>query len=298
MEILLLGRTGQLGWELRRCLAPLGRIHAPGPHEVDLEDLDGLRARLRARPFDVLVNAAAYTAVDDAEREPERAFRVNAHAVEVLAREAQRRGALLVHFSTDYVFDGTKGAPYTEDDEPRPRNVYGRSKLAGEEAIAAVAPPHLVFRTSWLYAARGKNFLRAILARARAGQPLRVVADQVGAPTWARHVAAATAQILAQTLRPGRRTWEVPSGVYHLSARGEVSWFDFARAILERLPPESRVPLEPTTTEAWGAPADRPRYSALDGGRVERVFGLRLPAWAEGLDAVAEELELGAGNSA
>lgn len=298
MDLVLFGATGQLGWELRRCLAPLGRVRALTRQDADLEQPDVLRERLRALPFTVLVNAAAYTQVDEAERESERAFRINADAVEVMAREARRRGALLVHFSTDYVFDGRKGAPYTEDDEPRPCNTYGRSKWAGEQAIAAIAPPHLVLRTSWLYAARGRNFVRTVLARAREGQALRVVADQVGAPTCARHVAAVTAQILAQVLRPGRRTWEVPSGVYHVSARGEVSWYDFARAILQRLPPSERVPLTPTTTEAWGAPADRPRYSVLDGGRLERVFGLRLPPWEEGLEAVLEELGLGAGTSA
>ena len=293
---LLTGATGQLGWELRRTLAPLGPVIAPARDELDLADANGIRTAVRRHRPLVIVNAGAYTAVDRAEAEPELAHSINATAPGLLAEEAARLGALLVHFSTDYVFDGSAERPYREADRPNPLNVYGRSKLAGERAIEEVGGKHLIFRTSWIYGMRGSNFLRSMLRLAREREEMRVVDDQIGAPTWSRMIAGATALVLAQV---AGAEWELPPagrGVYHLTAGGETSWYDFARAILERDPAreEQRCrTVRPIPTSEYPTPAARPRFSVLDNQRIAKRFGIRLPHWRTQLELAMPYAESG-----
>lgn len=299
-RILLAGGTGQVGWELRRALAPLGEVVAPPRAGLDLFSADSLRAAVRDLAPRLVVNAAAYTEVDRAESEPARAHAANAVAPAVLAGEAARLGAPLVHFSTDYVFDGAKGSPYVEDDPCAPLGVYGASKREGELAVAGAGGPHLVFRTSWVYGLRGKNFLRTMLRLARERDELRVVDDQRGAPTWSRMVAEATALVVAR-LGDGRGGFApegAPWGTYHLSAGGETTWCGFAREVLALDPrrEEQRCrEVVPIRTEEYPTPARRPRYSVLDGARLQAAFGVRLPGWREALEmAMAEAGEMGA----
>ena len=223
-RILLTGKNGQVGWELQRTLAPLGEVVVLDRRQLDLSDPDQIRERVREISPDLIVNAAAYTAVDRAEAEPEPAMAVNGTAPGLLAEEAKRIGAAIIHYSTDYVFDGAKTTPYTEEDAPNPLNVYGRTKLAGEQAVQAAGVPHLILRTSWVYGMRGKNFLLTILRLAREREELKIVDDQIGAPTWSRTIAEATAQILTSG------AWPVSgaSGIYHLTASGSTSWYGFA----------------------------------------------------------------------
>jgi dTDP-4-dehydrorhamnose reductase len=289
MNILLTGRNGQVGWELARALLPLGHIHACGHAELDLADAAALRRRLDEVRPDAIVNAAAYTAVDRAESEPQRAEAVNAAAPAVLARWAAAHGALLVHYSTDYVFDGTKAAPYVEGDPPNPLGAYGRSKLAGEAAIRAAGCDHLVFRTSWVYAARGANFLRTILRLAAEREELRVVDDQTGAPTWARLIAEASAHALRQGLQE-RRSGTFESGLFHLCAGGETSWHGFARAIVEGRQGLRVKTVTPIATVDYPTPARRPANSRLDTGAFRARFGLALPDWRDCLQLCLEEL--------
>lgn len=285
MKILLLGKTGQIGWELRRVLAPLGNVLAPGREAVDLAAPATLSDAVGASRPDIVVNAAAYTAVDRAESEPQAAFAVNATAPRVLAEECRRSGALLVHYSTDYVFDGQKRTPYTEDDAPAPLNVYGKSKLEGELAIRNSGCRHLILRTSWVYGTRGRNFLLAVAARARDGQSLRVVDDQIGAPTWCRNLAEATAAILGAA-----RSAPAPDGVYHLSAGGSTSWYGFASAALGRLGLDAAI--EPVKSAQYAAAAQRPAYSLLDNSKAARVLGLRLPAWESAVIDCLKEMAI------
>jgi dTDP-4-dehydrorhamnose reductase len=296
VRILVLGGRGQLGWELTRALAPLGDVTAldrepRGGLTADLERLDELRATLRRLEPHVIANAAAYTDVDGAEMDRERAERVNAEAPGVLATEAARLGAWLVHYSTDYVFDGSGVAPWTEDDEPAPLSVYGATKLRGENAVRASQCRHLLFRTQWLYTARGKNFLRKILELAATRDRLRVVADQTGAPTPAELVADVTAHALRLAMaRPEL------SGTYHLAARGETTWHAYAelaidaarRAGLPVLVENSAIEAVPTS--AFASAARRPSNSRLDVGRVERTFGVQLPDWRVGVARAVAEL--------
>lgn len=282
-RILLTGASGQLGWELHRLLAPLGEVVAPGRAGLDLENEAALRSAVRDSRPAAVVNAAAFTAVDRAEDEEDRAHAVNAVAPGVLAQEAARAGALMVHYSTDYVFDGSAGRPYREDDATAPLGVYGRTKLQGEAAVAAAGGPHLILRTSWLYGTRGHNFLRTMLRLAREREELRVVSDQTGAPTWSRMAAAATAAVLARLREDGRFTLPVAlAGVYHLSAGGETTWHGFARALLAADPARAeqrcaRVVAIPTSE--FPTPARRPAYSVLDNSRLAGAFGVRLPRW-------------------
>jgi len=286
-RILVTGAGGQLGWELVRALGPLGEVVAPPRAELDLARPAQLREVVRRLRPAVVVNAAAYTAVDRAEAEPGAAHAVNAVAPGVLAGEAAALGALMVHFSTEYVFSGEAHRPYLEDDVTSPLNVYGQSKLEGERAVAAVAGAHLVFRTSWVYGVRGQNFLRTMLRLARERDELRVVCDQVGAPTWSRMLAAATAAVLAGVRGPGG--FALPpelAGVYHLSAAGATSWHGFASALLALDPARAgqrcRV-VTPIPSEEYPTPARRPRNSLLACGRVEAAFGVALPHWSEQL---------------
>lgn len=273
MRILLTGRNGQVGWELERSLAPLGEVIATDRATLDLADADAIRRVAREAKPELIVNAAAYTAVDQAESEPELAMRINALAPGVLAEEAKRLGAWLIHYSTDYVFDGAARTPYLESGASHPINVYGRSKLEGERAVAASGARHLILRSSWVYGLRGRNFLLAILQRARSGAALRVVDDQTGAPTWCRQIAEATARIVAG--------WSDVGGVYHLSAGGETTWCGFARAIVALAGIETVV--QPIATAQYPTAAARPRYSVLDCAKLARDFGIALPDWRDGL---------------
>ncbi len=275
LRILLTGSNGQIGRELRTALAPLGNILALDRGGLDLADPDAIRSTVRDCKPDVIVNAAAYTAVDRAESDAATTMAVNGIAPGVLAEEARRLNALLVHYSTDYVFDGTKTTPYTELDTPSPLSVYGRTKLAGEQAIRAVDPAHYILRTSWVYAAVGTNFMNTILRLAREREELRIVDDQAGAPTWARAIAQITADMLVGD-NPDRR------GLYHVTASGAVSWFGFAQAILAESNRLSglRIPrMVPITTAEYPLPAQRPANSRLDTAHLTRVFGIRPAPW-------------------
>lgn len=276
--ILLTGTNGQVGWELERTLAPLGEVLACDRAGLDLADSDRIRAVVREARPEIIVNAAAYTAVDKAEAEPELAMAINGTAPGVLAEEAKRTGALLVHYSTDYVFDGAKDTPCTEDDPPNPCNAYGRSKLAGERAIRAAGCRHLILRTSWVYGLRGHNFLRTMLRLAAERDELRVVADQFGAPTWSRMIAEATALALASP--------DPAEGLFHLACGGETTWFGFTEAILAgtRTQRQREPRLVPISASEYPLPAKRPASSRLDCTRLMRETGLRLPHWQTALD--------------
>lgn len=288
MRILLTGRSGQVGSELQGALAPLGEVSAPGRDDLDLARPDTLRKAVAAARPAVIVNAAAYTAVDAAEKDEARAAAVNAEGPRVLAEEAARCGALLVHYSTDYVFDGAHGAPYREEDPTRPLSAYGRTKLAGEEAIRASGCRHLILRTSWVYAPRGKNFLLTMLRLANERPELRVVADQVGSPTSARAIAEATAGIVRKAMADRGR-----GGTFHLTCAGLVSWHGFASRIVERgaaLGLCRRVPVVPITTSDYPTPATRPAFSGLSNEKLVREFGLRMPPWEDALEACLADL--------
>lgn len=288
--ILLTGKNGQIGWELRRTLAPLGQIVAPGRDEMNLAQPQSIRDAVRRIQPDLIVNAAAYTAVDQAESEPELAIAVNGAAPGILAEEARRLGAALVHYSTDYVFDGTKIGAYDESDPPAPPNIYGKTKLEGEKAIEAAGIPHLIFRTSWVYGNRGKNFLLTMLRLAETRDELRIVDDQSGAPTWSRLIAEATAQVLSQSLGPQAKDGsqiEKRSGTYHLSAAGQTTWFGFAQAIFEGRDHAPR--LIPITTRDYPLPAARPANSVLAHAKIENAFGIALPDWKTGLRLCLED---------
>ena len=282
MKIMLLGKNGQVGWELQRTLAPLGQVIALGRQELNLTDEQAIRRLIRGTSPDLVVNAAAYTAVDKAEEEPELAMAINGTAPGILAEEAAARKALLVHYSTDYIFDGTKGEPYNEEDQPCPINVYGETKLAGEEAIRNKHENHLILRTSWVYGLHGKNFLLTMQKLAREKDELRVVADQFGCPTWSRMIAEATAQLLAR----GRNNRELPRCTYNLCADGHTSWHDFAREIFARLYPSGDVPvrLSAISTSEYKTAAPRPSCSALNCDKIGKEQSIFLPGWQNILD--------------
>lgn len=283
--ILVLGRNGQVGFELQRTLAPLGKVVALDSWQLDLNKSDVIRRVVGEAAPAIIVNAAAYTAVDKAESEPDIAMRVNGEAPGVLAEEAKKLGALLVHYSTDYVFDGGKSGAYVETDDATPTSTYGRSKLAGEQAIQAACRRHLIFRTSWVYGARGANFLLTMRRLMRERPELKIVADQIGAPTWSRMLAEATALILAQQVSPARGADRPePWGVYHMTNGGETSWHGFAEAIQALDGGESKAMLLPIPSSDYPTPAKRPLNSRLDNDKLERVFGVRLPDWRVALE--------------
>lgn len=295
MKILLLGKNGQVGWELQRSLAPLGELVAVGRDEDglcgDLANLDGLAATVRQLAPDVIVNAAAYTAVDRAENEVELCHTVNALAPGVLAAEAASSGALLVHYSTDYVFDGSGQAPWREDAATGPLSVYGKTKLAGEQAIAAAACRHLIFRTSWVYAARGGNFARTMLRLAGERERLSVVDDQIGAPTGADLIADVTAHALRSL-----QYQAAPGGIYHLAAAGQTSWHGYASFVIA-LARETGVPLrvaadaiDAVGSAAFPAPAPRPKNSRLALQKIEQAFELTMPPWQAGVRRMLSEI--------
>jgi dTDP-4-dehydrorhamnose reductase len=280
VKILLTGKNGQVGSELARALAPLGEVVAFDRSGLDLAVPDQIVAAVRSVRPDVLVNAAAYTAVDQAESEPDVAHAINAAAAGVLAEEARRAGALLVHYSTDYVFDGTKDAPYVEEDPPNPLNVYGRSKLAGEQAIRNVGGAYLILRTSWVYAPHGKNFFLTMKRLLREKKELRVVSDQIGAPTLAAVLAWATANLLE---RHGVAALGERTGTYHATASGSTSWHGFATEIARLEGIEARGRVVPISSDEYPTRARRPINSRLSGEKLLRQFGVALPSWETSL---------------
>ena len=298
-RILLIGADGQLGWELRRSAAPLGEVVATVENDsrrrnvagelLNLADHGAIRRVVAGVKPHVILNAAAFTDIDQTEREPAMATAINGVAPGVLAREAARYEALLVHYSTDNVFDGELDRPYRPSDAPRPANTYGRTKLQGEEAIRAIGGPHLILRTSWLYGARGNNFLRAVLDQVDASRPISVVSDQFGAPTWTRWVASATVQILALARVAGSAWMRERFGTYHLTAGGRCSWYEFAAAILERYQARD-FELAPQSTWGFSASAGRPANGVLDCAAIRRAFGIVLDDWRLALDRVMEEV--------
>ena len=276
-KILLIGKNGQVGWELQRTLATLGQVQALAYPEIDLASKDSLNQVLRALPADIIVNAAAYTAVDQAEHDQERALAINATAPALMAEVARNQGALLVHYSTDYVYHGGGNMPFTEDMPGEPLNFYGHSKLLGDQAIQASGCRHLILRTSWVYGLRGRNFLLTMLRLAQEREELKVVDDQVGAPTWSRMIAEATAQAIA---RP-----HPVEGLYHCTSRGETSWHGFTAAILaltrDQRTTEPRLMGIPGS--AYPTPAQRPSNSRLSGAKLGEQAGITLPHWQEAL---------------
>ena len=289
MKILLIGKNGQVGWELRRALAPLAEVVAVDYPEINLTDTPALRALVAATNPSVVVNAAAYTAVDKAETETELCRQINAVAPGVLAEEAKKLGALMVHYSTDYVFDGAKTSPYVETDAPNPLGVYGRSKLEGDRAVKASGADHLIFRLCWVYGARGQNFMLTMQRLAREREKLRVVGDQFGCPTWSRMIAETTALALKQVLAGA--DCSVFNGEYHLAASGQTNWHGFASRIIELMPEAERKcrAMEKITTPEYPTPARRPAYSVLDCGKLRKTFGLRLPDWEASLRQVLDK---------
>jgi dTDP-4-dehydrorhamnose reductase len=295
MKILLLGKNGQVGWELQRSLAPLGELVAPGRNDPDLcgdlSNLEGLARTVQTVRPDVIVNAAAHTAVDRAESEPELAHTLNALAPGVLAQQAAKLGAWLVHYSTDYVFDGSGSRPWAETDTPAPLSVYGRTKLEGERLIQAACPQHLIFRTSWVYAARGGNFAKTMLRLVQERERLTVINDQFGAPTGAELIADITAHALRQCLRQPQ-----DAGLYHLAAGGETSWHGYANQVLAhaRLIDSAikikAIEVAPVATSAFPTAARRPLNSRLDCQKLQTAFGLALPNWAHGVERMMREV--------
>ena len=278
MKLLLLGNTGQLGWELQRAIQPLGEVAAFDYPQVDLADPASIHKVMQEYRPEGILNATAYTAVDKAESEPELAEAINGKGPGVLAEEARKLNAVLIHFSTDYVFDGTKGAPYEETDLPNPINVYGESKLFGEQAIQTVGGDYLIFRTAWVYSLRRESFVTKVLEWARKKELLRVVDDQVSNPTWARMLAEATAQIFAQGVGYLRER----AGLYHLAGGGYATRYAWAQEILKLDPKKQEQTVKqllPALSSEFPTPAQRPFFSALDCQKFEQVFNLRLPPW-------------------
>ena len=295
MKILLLGKNGQLGWELQRSLTPLGEVVALDRHSTDfcgdLGDLEGLARTVQILRPGLIVNAAAHTAVDKAESEPEVARTLNALAPGVLAQEAQRIGALLVHYSTDYVFDGSGNRRWLETDAPAPLSVYGRTKLEGEQLIARHCQRHLIFRTSWVYAARGGNFAKTMLRLAQERERLSVIDDQWGAPTGAELLADVTAHAVRQMLQRPQ-----DAGLYHLAAQGEITWNGYAKHVFAqavRTQPAIKIvakEVAAVATSAFPTPARRPHNSRLNTGKLQATFGLSLPPWQQGVDRMLAEI--------
>lgn len=292
-RILIVGGAGQVGVELQRSFAGFGRIRAVDRETFDMADDEQTRALVREDAPQVILNAAAYTAVDRSETEPELARAINAEAPRVLAEEAKRLDALLVHYSTDYVFDGSSRKPWVETDEPGPLGVYGESKLAGERAIEQVGGRYLIFRTSWVYGPHGNNFLLTMLRLAGERERLSIVDDQVGGPTTSIELARATRAVVEGVIQGSFGRVEDWAGLYHMTCGGVVSWFGFAQAIFARAATQLNVrapELTPITTEQYPLPAKRPKYSVLSNQKLADRFGVRLSAWEDALDEVFERL--------
>lgn len=311
-QILLIGKTGQVGRELAGLLGRTGKVTALNRQQLDLTKPDEIRRALRGIRPDLIVNAAAYTAVDRAESEEAVARSINAVAPGVLAEEAKKLGALLVHYSTDYVFDGTKKKPYEESDPTNPLNAYGRTKLAGEKAIQQAGPAYLIFRTAWVYAREGRNFLLTILRLTAEKEELRIVQDQIGAPTSSREIAAATVRVLERirTPAPSGRQWPEIQGIYHMTAGGETNWYAFAKSIVELAGSQSKSEswladatrgrpfmtrrIVPISTKEYPTPASRPLYSVLSNQRLNQEFGVKLPDWESQLSSIFRTIDVGA----
>ena len=288
-KILVTGKNGQVGWELQRTLAPLSQIIALDAEDMDLSDVDAIRRKVREIAPHIIINPAAHTAVDKAESEPDLAMAINGTAAGVLAEEAKKLDALLIHYSTDYVFNGSKTSPYVESDVPDPQSVYGRTKLAGEQAIQAVGGKHVILRTSWVYGVHGSNFVKTILRLAKERSELRIVADQYGAPTWARLLAESTAQII------GNYT-EDKSGVYHLTSSGRTNWHQFAEEIVrlarqyDDALKDKPLTIHPIATHEYPVPAKRPANSSLSTEKIRQTFSLELPHWEDDLAECVRQL--------
>lgn len=289
MRILLIGKNGQIGWELQRELTGLGEITATGKEDLDLCDADQISKTVRGIRPDLIINAAAYTAVDKAEAEPDLAMAINGIAPGILAEEAKKIGSALIHYSTDYVFDGNKttGA-YREEDAPNPLSVYGKTKLAGEQAIVRQGAPYIILRTSGVYGSRGRNFMLTILKLAQERKELTIVNDQINSPTWCRSIALATRQIIHSILEPSERliaeNINKVSGIYHLSCQGETSWYEFAKAISRFSKEAQYAKIIPIPTSEYPTPAKRPARSVLSNAKIARVLGVELPLWEEALE--------------
>ena len=286
-RILITGKNGQLGWELTRAFAPCGEVFAFDRDELNLSDADAIRRCCENIKPTLILNAGAYTAVDRAEQEPDLAMQINGVAPRVFAEEANRLGAALIHYSTDYVFSGDAVAPYAEDDATSPQNVYGKTKLAGEQAVREVAERFLVFRTSWVYAARRQNFLLTMLKLAKQREELRVVADQIGSPTWVKTLADFTRAAVRDDA-----TLAIADGIYHLSANGRTSWHGFAEAIFNAVVDANRMAkrVVPISTQDFPTPAKRPAFSVLSNHKIESATKRRVPDWQDQLVACAAEL--------
>ncbi|MFY9802594.1 MAG: dTDP-4-dehydrorhamnose reductase [Candidatus Acidiferrales bacterium] len=295
-KILLTGKHGQIGHDLQDFLPRMGELIAPDRQQMDLSRPDEIRRVIREIRPTLIVNAAAYTAVDQAEKDESLARAINAEAPAIMAEEAKRIGAAIVHYSTDYVFDGAKNAPYEETDHTHPLNVYGKTKLAGEQAVRESGADHLILRTAWVYSTRGKNFLLTILRLATEREELRIVNDQIGAPTWSREIASATTQVLEQilTAKEDAGVWAKLGGTFHMTAAGQTTWFEFAKRILHEAKIQTPLPwfaaatrgqplmarvLVPIATAAYPTPARRPAYSVLSNSRLARTFGIELADW-------------------
>ncbi|MEQ1776250.1 MAG: dTDP-4-dehydrorhamnose reductase [Burkholderiales bacterium] len=288
--ILLIGKNGQVGWELQHTLRPLGHVIALDRAQMDLTQPDTIRKTIREASPEIIVNAAGYTTVDKAEQEPGLAAQVNTIAPGIIAEEAKRINALLIHYSTDYVFDGTTAKPYVEADVPNPINIYGKTKLAGEQAIVAAGCAHLILRTSWIYSTRGTNFVLTMLRLAREKKVLAIVDDQIGSPTWAHALAVSTAELAGKTDQCRNYL-----GIYHLSAGGYASRLDFAKEILATAKIASGIEtgwaeLQPTTTANYPLPAKRPLNAATNKEKVKNVFGIELPCWEQQLHQFVGDL--------
>jgi dTDP-4-dehydrorhamnose reductase len=284
-KILLTGATGQVGWDLSRALAPLGGLITPDSTEFNLAEPESLRKNIREWKPDIIVNPAAYTAVDQAEREHDLVFRVNADSPKVLAEEAERLNIPMIHYSTDYVFDGEKGEPYRESDETRPLNIYGESKLQGEMAIQNIVEQHIILRTSWIYSLRGSNFLTTMLRLFKEKDEISVVNDQIGAPTWSRMVAEVTSIIMSQ-LHQKENGW----GLYHLSASGESSWYHFVKEIKRVEDEKRKFSINAISSEQYVTAATRPKNSLLNSRKLSQQWNVKLPGWDVSLKQCLESL--------
>lgn len=285
MKILLTGTSGQVGYELYQALHDTAEIIAPSRNEMDLANLAQVSEFIRQVKPDLIINPGAYTAVDKAEKEADLAMTINAHAPAVMAEEARKLGAAIIHYSTDYVFDGSKEGAYVEDDPTSPCNVYGQTKLAGEQAVQASGARHLILRTSWVYSLRGNNFLLTMLRLARERDELRIVADQHGAPTWSRTIALTTARMLPEFLASDRTDIQ---GIYHLIAQKHTTWHGFAKEIFKKAMPDKKLSVIPITSSEYPVPARRPKNSVMSSDKLITKFGA-LPDWDDALSQCLNE---------
>lgn len=292
-KILLVGENGQVGWELKRCLSSFGNLTSINRNVMDLTKPENIRDVVRSIKPTLIVNAAAYTNVNGAEDEPDIAHAVNAVAPGIIAEEAMRIRAGIIHYSTDYVYDGAKNLPYTEEDDANPLSVYGKTKWKGDLAIQASGIPYLIFRTSWVYGARGKNFMLTILRLSGEREEITIVDDQIGTPTWSRMLAEMTAQIISRGISDLPAYLKEHEGIYNMTADGKTSWYGFAREIIQKKRSKTNRKLKrlvPVTTEDYPAKAPRPAFSVLDNTKLKSTFGLPIPAWEECLDMALEEV--------